>query len=95
MSLLHTRNRITGARWERMRWRVFERDGWRCLECGAAGRLECDHRIPMDRGGKPWDINNLQSLCRGCHIAKTRKERRFAQVGPKVRAWRNLVAELV
>ena len=63
--------------WAVVRLKVFERDGWRCVDCGKAGRLECDHRIPMGKSKHhPLDMKNLQSLCRGCHIAKTAIENR-------------------
>ena len=46
---------LTGTRaWRRVRLRVFERDGYRCVCCGKAGRLECDHIIPLPQvGGRP------------------------------------------
>ena len=64
-----------GGRWEALRLVIFERDGYRCRnrKCGKAGRLECDHIKPLNEGGAPWDPANLQTLCRGCHIAKHRK----------------------
>ena len=61
-------------RWALLRLRVFERDAWRCRKCGRAGRLECDHIVPMHRGGAEHDMANLQSLCRPCHIEKTTSE---------------------
>ena len=81
-------------RWQYVRRQVFERDGWRCLRCGRAGRLECDHVLPLDRGGDPWDMANLQTLCRICHIAKTAAENRRAPT-PAESAWRELVAEML
>ena len=60
--------------WARVRRQVFKRDGYRCRACGRAGRLECDHKIPLHRGGAEFDLDNLQSLCRACHIAKTAVE---------------------
>ena len=62
-------------RWQAIRQAVFKRDGHRCQSCGKAGRLECDHRIPIVRGGEWWAVENCQALCRGCHISKTRIER--------------------
>lgn len=62
------------ADWRGLRRRIFERDGWRCRTCGRAGRLECDHIKNWRDGGAFWEENNLQTLCRGCHIEKTRRE---------------------
>ena len=82
-------------RWQQVRRTVFKRDGWRCVECGRAGRLECDHVTPLQRepGQDPFDPNGLQTLCRACHIEKTRAENR-RELTPDERAWRELVAEL-
>ena len=76
------------ARWAKVRAEVFDRDGWRCQSCGKAGRLECDHKIPIFKGGDPWALWNLQSQCVGCHAVKSRSER---PIGPKRRAWRALI----
>ena len=65
---------LNAARWRTARKRVLERDGHRCRECGRAGRLEVDHKQPLQRGGALYAGENLQSLCRDCHIEKTRRE---------------------
>ena len=92
MSRHHTH--LDAHRWAAVRRAVFERDGWRCCECGRAGRLECDHVIPLERSGDPWDPDNLQTLCRSCHISKTRQENR-REPTPAEAAWRQLVAEML
>ena len=33
------------------RRQVFKRDGYRCVDCGRAGKLEGDHVVPLHRGG--------------------------------------------
>ena len=64
---LHTR------RWRRLRRHILARDGWQCQACGKLlGRAEVDHIKPVFKGGKVHDEKNLQSLCVGCHVAKTR-----------------------
>ena len=60
--------------WARARRAALDRDNWRCCQCGRAGRLEVDHIRPLARGGDPLDLDNLQSLCKSCHFAKTRAE---------------------
>ena len=87
---------LNTRRWAAVRRAVFERDGWRCVECGKAGRPECDHISPMQRepGQDPWDLNGLQTLCRGCHIDKTRREN-TREPGPQAQAWRAFVSEVI
>ena len=81
-------------RWERTRQAVFERDGHRCVMCGRAGRLECDHVTPLERepGQDVYDWNGLQSLCKNCHVIKTRAESRNP-LSPDEVAWRSLIAD--
>ena len=96
MSLRHPGSRhfakLDRKRWALLRLRIFERDGWRCVRCNKAGRLECDHIKPMDAGGDPYEPSNLQSLCRECHLAKTGAER--SPPDPEREAWQELVAEI-
>ena len=73
---------------------MFERDGWRCRSCGRAGKLECDHIVPLRRGGDPWAVENLQALCRSCHVEKSRGDWRPPPT-PAEREWRDFVAELI
>ena len=76
-----------GGRWQSVRRQVFERDGYRCQECGKAGRLECDHRTPLhlDSEQDPFDLAGLQTLCRSCHIDKTQRENIKGKYDP--RSW--------
>lgn len=60
--------------WKAARRAVLDAAGWRCAECGRAGRLEVDHKLRIRDGGPELDRRNLQPLCRSCHIAKTRAE---------------------
>ena len=60
--------------WALLRRAVLNRDGYRCQSCGVASRLEVDHIVPLAHGGDAFDLANLQALCRGCHIAKTRAQ---------------------
>jgi len=71
MSGWHSGGRIPSRTWERVRRAALDRDGWRCVKCGRAGRLEVDHIIPLYQGGAPVDLDNLQTLCRPCHLAKS------------------------
>lgn len=86
--------RTDKRRWGIVRRRVFDRDGWRCRACGRPGRLECDHVKPIDQGGAAWDLDNLQALCRGCHIAKTQTEN-AQKKSPQQQRWGDMVGELM
>ena len=46
-----------------------DRDGWRCTVCGRAGRLEVHHVVPLYAGGAVYDLVNLATICRSCHIS--------------------------
>lgn len=48
---------------------VFERDAYRCRECGGWQDLCADHIIPESRGGETT-LENLQTLCRSCNSRK-------------------------
>lgn len=58
--------------WAKKRFKVLERDNFRCQYCGKNGKdvsLEVDHIIPKAEG---WtdDFNNLITCCRECNIWK-------------------------
>ena len=83
---------LNRRRWQWVRLKVFERDKWRCRRCGRAGKLEADHVTPLHRGGDPYDQDNLQALCRPCHVAKTAGEN--AKPDPERDRWRELVKDI-
>ena len=67
--------------WEIVRTEVFARDEGKCMApgCGQlvgliAGDFQCDHIRPLSLCDDPFDMENLQTLCRKCHTAKTLRE---------------------
>lgn len=48
---------------------VFERDAYRCLDCGTHLDLCCDHVLPESKGG-PTTLDNLATRCRSCNSRK-------------------------
>ena len=81
-------------KWAVLRLKVFDRDGWKCRRCGRyKARLECDHVKSMEEGGPVLDIRNLQTLCRNCHISKSRRERQAKQPDPAVKGWRDFIEQ--
>ena len=77
---------LNRRRWTRTRRAAFERDGWRCTECGKAGRLEAHHTVALHKGGAPYNLDNLETLCRSCHIDRHRRV-----LSPEEARWRALV----
>ena len=66
-------NRPALSQWRLLREAVFLRDDYTCHYCGArGGRLECDHVIPVSRGGSN-DLSNLVTACKPCNQSKRAK----------------------
>jgi 5-methylcytosine-specific restriction endonuclease McrA len=60
--------------WDAARTYVIHRDRFTCQSCHRRLRvahLEVDHVVEIAQGGPSLDYLNLQTLCRGCHRAKT------------------------
>jgi 5-methylcytosine-specific restriction endonuclease McrA len=82
-------------RWKALRLLALRRDKFRCVKCGARGRLEVDHVISVRTAPeRAFDLSNLQSLCPKCHGAKTRIEVGHPEIPPERAEWRRAVAAL-
>lgn len=50
-----------------------------CEECEKHGMMTpaqmVDHIIPINKGGEPLSMENLQSLCNRCHAVKTANDK--------------------
>lgn len=88
----HSGRVIKSSRWKAVRLTALRRDDFACRHCGARGRLEVDHIIPVrDAPERAFDLDNLQTLCPSCHARKTRIEVGLGQPDPKRQEWRELV----
>lgn len=56
------------AAWYQIRSRILRRDG-KCVRCGDVLKLEVDHIVEVQNGGRPVD-ENLRTLCAVCHKGK-------------------------
>ena len=74
--------------WDSIRLVTLNRDGWRCVDCGRAGRLEVHHIQGLKDGGSN-EQENLKSLCIDCHKAAHGK-----QLERRVKEWADMVREL-
>jgi 5-methylcytosine-specific restriction endonuclease McrA len=67
---VNRRLQLLSEEWAALRAEVFRRDDYTCRYCGSrGGRLECDHVMPVSRGGVTalW---NLVTACFGCNRSK-------------------------
>lgn len=83
-------------RWPALRLEAKRRDGWKCVQCGARGRLEVDHIHPVrTHPDLAFVLTNLQTLCPACHSRKTRIEVGMGEPNPKRDAWKDAVSALM
>lgn len=61
-----------------MRFRIFQRDGFRCIYCGftpvedeGENALDLEHVVPLIEGGAKRDIFNLATSCVRCNASKS------------------------
>lgn len=57
---------------ESTRWRIWERDDFRCHYCGSRKFLSVDHKQAVDCGGSD-DDTNLVTACKSCNSKKKAK----------------------
>jgi len=62
------RVRLDADAYRALRWKVLERDAWRCQRCGSISGLEVHHMQRRSRQGEDSE-ENLVSLCPECHRA--------------------------
>ena len=64
---------------DRLRLKVLDRDGYRCVICGRSPAnepgvvLHIDHIIPFSRQGKT-ELENLRVLCKQCNLGRGNSE---------------------
>lgn len=55
------------SNWDSLRHIVYERDGYKCCNCGSNWeQLHAHHIVPLSKGGTN-DLYNLITLCKSCH----------------------------
>jgi len=65
--------------WKRARREALERDGYLCHTCNSADDLIVHHVIEISPGMDPYNVDNLQTLCRGCHAREHNRRRAHAR----------------
>jgi len=62
--------------WKRVRTVIYYRDGGVCMKCNKKVKpndFHVDHIHPICKGGKEWDLNNLELSCPKCNLEKGSK----------------------
>lgn len=69
------REYLKSRHWEWLRWRVFKRDGFRCVKCGSKHGIQAHHLFYRERfeDSIPEDCS---TLCRRCHKAAHKRKNR-------------------
>lgn len=70
----------------RLRHEVFKRDNYICKECGKTKEnttLHADHIIPVSQGGCD-ELDNLQTLCQACNLAKSNRKWKAGEIKKEV-----------
>lgn len=65
-------------RWQKLRALQLSREPL-CINFDVCHNVAtiADHVIELSDGGEPFNIDNLESMCIGCHNTKTAKAKRF------------------
>lgn len=73
ISELNQNNRPKKSLWEQIKAKIFLRDDYTCQYCKKrGGNLECDHILPVSRGGDSSE-KNLNTSCSKCNREKGNK----------------------
>ena len=81
------RRSVRNRAWFFIRRKLIQARGYKCERCGRGGRLEVHHRIPISKGGKRYDRENLEVICRQCHFDEHRHDREI----PGASEWRERI----
>lgn len=73
------RKYLRSKRWQELRKRVIERDGYACMLCNVSGydRVLQVHHRSYDRLNTTGEIRDCITLCKVCHARLHGKGRRY------------------
>lgn len=73
-----SKDAFSSPRWQRLRLKILERDGYRCQVRGpkcTAKATQADHIIPVADGGSMWDPENLRAACQWCNTWRAQRQK--------------------
>jgi hypothetical protein len=61
--------KLKDPRWQQMRLKIMERDGFACRKCASKDKTLHVHHSYYTKGAEPWEYEPtaLITLCEGCH----------------------------
>ena len=61
--------KLKSPEWQKVRLKVLERDGWKCLKCKRSDKTVNVHHKGYEAGKEPWEypLERYESLCEDCH----------------------------
>jgi hypothetical protein len=62
-----THSEYKDPRWQQIRLRVMDRDGWRCVACNSSCTTLNVHHITYAQNIWDTPLQDLQTLCERCH----------------------------
>jgi 5-methylcytosine-specific restriction endonuclease McrA len=65
--------------YDQLKERVLNRDGWKCQCCGTSANLQVHHLVRRSQLG-PDALENLMTLCAGCHRREHNQSDRACRV---------------
>ena len=60
------RMRLGPEDYRQLKFKILERDGWKCQRCGRRDQLQIHHIVHRSQSGADCD-DNLVTLCNKCH----------------------------
>lgn len=67
--------KIDGARWRKLRKQVLDRNPGCSVPGCRRVATQVDHIVPLAKGGDPFDLGNLRSICGPCNASKASRVR--------------------
>jgi len=61
--------KLRDPRWQKLRLKIMERDGFACVDCSDTKKMLSVHHLIYKKGNSPWEYKNneLITLCEFCH----------------------------
>lgn len=75
-------DKLRDPRWQKMRLKIMERDGFECKNCGSTSETLNVHHKWYLRKTEPWDYpeDALTTLCEACHKVEEKNNKAWDEI---------------